>query len=368
MIDATAPLPTTQPADSTETSNNSRTLRVLLWVCMLAWVVIAVWLLLTSQVPSTRLTPGSQLAHPTLFFWITISVLALILHHRRQVIGIGIGLILLSAATSEIAQTQLTNTRTGSVLDFALDLCGVIAGSAVIAVLSKVLQDNKRVARVGAFASTLALAVLASLLVTSLPAVDHWLNCRTERAAEDGRPLVSFSDGELVRDDETSIDEGGKSLFDSKRLACRVSETNELTVVVEFTSTDQTQDGPTRLLTSSEGIGERDVNFHLGQAGDRLSIRLRIGNEPGRRWDLIPGIIIAGQRQSIAITFADSSLLIYADGQLVTSYQVNKSGLGGWDETYPLLIGDELGGGRTFIGTIHSFEIFARALPPEDLP
>ncbi len=114
------------------------------------------------------------------------------------------------------------------------------------------------------------------------------------------------------------------------------------------------QTGPARILTVSRSTSLR--NLTLGQEGADLIIRLR---EPGRDLNgepayTVPGVLGDGEFHRILVSIAGSRFRADVDGRTVLEDTLPGNPLEGWDPAYRLLLGNEVGGQRPWLGEIRS--------------
>ncbi|MEP4079153.1 LamG-like jellyroll fold domain-containing protein [Haloferula sp.] len=125
------------------------------------------------------------------------------------------------------------------------------------------------------------------------------------------------------------------------------------------------QSGPARLATISLNSSARNVT--LGQDGDHFEVRLRT-NSTGVNGDspaLSTGIGTATDSLTHLVYTRDSSgsAVIYINGSLSVSGQIGDAEQAlGWDANYKFAIGDELTGGRPWLGDIYLIALYSRAL------
>ena len=88
---------------------------------------------------------------------------------------------------------------------------------------------------------------------------------------------------------------------------------------------------------------------------------------PQRHHLLVENVFEANVLSTIAFTYSDGVGEIYKDGVLVEVLEFEADSLLGWDATYPLVVGDELTGDRTYEGEIHEVQIFTSALDESEV-
>ncbi|MEM9566044.1 MAG: LamG domain-containing protein [Actinomycetota bacterium] len=124
-----------------------------------------------------------------------------------------------------------------------------------------------------------------------------------------------------------------------------------------------TQNGPTRLVSVSDGSKKEDVNVHLGIEDERLSFRLRTGCRP--IWFRTGRLSTAATH--VAAVFDRGDVVLYVDGRPIMAAELDDPALDGWDRTYPLLIGNERTLDRPFEGVAASIAFHDRALDAAEI-
>ncbi|MGH8900413.1 MAG: LamG-like jellyroll fold domain-containing protein [Egibacteraceae bacterium] len=123
------------------------------------------------------------------------------------------------------------------------------------------------------------------------------------------------------------------------------------------------------LVSNSRGPSVR--NFSIGQSGNDLLVQLRTTetNVNGTKDALrVPTVFRPGRWQRVAIAYDSARWRVYVDGRL----RLDAAGPGGvlvncWDSSYPLVLGNEVGGGRGWLGTLSQVTVYDRALSAEEL-
>jgi mono/diheme cytochrome c family protein len=149
----------------------------------------------------------------------------------------------------------------------------------------------------------------------------------------------------------------------AKRLAAAFRESGEITMEAWLHPANLKQEGPARVLTLSKNSSER--NFTLGQEANFWQARLRTtdtgsnGSKPA--FDSPKGSV-ATRLSHVVYTRAKAGVArFYIDGKIVTEGEIGGE-LSRWDEGFRLAIGDEFGGQRAWLGTLHLIAVFDRAL------
>ncbi|MCP5109643.1 MAG: hypothetical protein GY953_02285, partial [bacterium] len=139
-----------------------------------------------------------------------------------------------------------------------------------------------------------------------------------------------------------------------------LTASNAFTIEVWAKPADLRQWGPARLVSNSWDAHKR--NFTLGQQSARAEVRLRTtgGNEDGwpylRQEDAVSDGV-----EHYAMTLAGGVLSLYRNGQLVKS-EPREGDLSNWDPSYPLLVGNERTGDRSWRGEFYLLAIYDLAL------
>jgi len=143
----------------------------------------------------------------------------------------------------------------------------------------------------------------------------------------------------------------------------------ELTVEIWVTPANTTQSGPARVVSYSEGRGDR--NFTLGQDDVRWTWRLRTddSSDTGQP-EVSTGSGTAradGTPQHVAAVYLPTGgHRIYVDGA-VAATAFDCSGLAGWDPGFSFHLANESDRSRTWLGTIHLVAVYDRALHPDEV-
>ncbi|MBN1417593.1 MAG: hypothetical protein JXP34_02390, partial [Planctomycetes bacterium] len=147
-----------------------------------------------------------------------------------------------------------------------------------------------------------------------------------------------------------------------------VTATNEITIEAWIAPANVVQDGPSRIVTMSEGPYSR--NFTLGQglwegqAADVFDVRLRTtgtdaNGQPSTT--TASGTVQPALHHVAYSRDASGEVRLYVDGVTRILSQVGGT-LSNWDPGYHLGLADEVGGGRPWSGTYHLLAIYDRAL------
>ena len=225
------------------------------------------------------------------------------------------------------------------------------------------------VARWRGWSATVAIVSLAGLIYAMAPVVLEIVvpgprtsfpaDCAPTPPAASGAPVIVLSE-EIPRaldgDWPLEIDEPSSADLRSRLLA-----TNELSATVEFSTSDLDQSGPVRLLTISDGTANNRVNFHIGLEGDDLSIRLRTSCELFNSI-MVSDVVEIDTIHRVDVTWGEGALAVWVDGVEATRETLSWGDFERWDPSFPILVGDESGGGRRFVGSIYTVTMWDHAL------
>jgi O-antigen ligase len=149
-----------------------------------------------------------------------------------------------------------------------------------------------------------------------------------------------------------------------------VSRTGHLTVELWAKADRIQQSSAAWLVSNSRGPSVR--NFTVGQSGLDLIVRLRTTetniNGTSRELD-VKNVFVPGRLQHLAVTFDGQRRRVYVDGRL----RLEEDGPGGspsgasWDSSYPLLLGNEVGGDRPWLGSLLNVTVSNQALSGAEL-
>jgi PKD repeat protein len=192
--------------------------------------------------------------------------------------------------------------------------------------------------------------------------------------ANAGAPLnLTIEEGGAVR----WLEGGGLELRPAARLksdgaarkvidACR--QAGAITVEAWIKPANVTQSGPARILSISGGSTSRNVMLGQGLWGDQptdlFDARLRTTERDANG---APSVSSPAGTAAIALTHVvytraqDGTAAIYVNGAAVVSAKV-PGDFSNWDAGFPLLLGNENGDDRPWLGELHLAAIYARAL------
>ena len=336
---------------------NNRQITTVLVISAVVWLALGTWLLVTNNPPPTAIETQSTTAHGVLFFGLALTVWALsrVGSYTRSVAPLL--LVVAAAPLTEFIQLSFLENRSGTFSDVVADLVGILIAVISFEVLAIVLSTI-RARTIAAIGSVVALTLVALNLIWAQPAVANAWECR-------GQNEVSVADG--VPAFQANLDTEQYEALDFRSAMCGAVANGEITVGASFSSDTNNQDGPTRIISSSEGIESTEVNFHIAQTGPHLNVRLRAGVNNGFHELVVEDVITPGVRQVVVLRASASGADVWLDGRPVGELPLPQDGIDGWKNSYPLNIGDELGGGRDFQGVVHDLTAFDYALADEEI-
>jgi parallel beta-helix repeat protein len=153
--------------------------------------------------------------------------------------------------------------------------------------------------------------------------------------------------------------------------ACRTAD--EVTVEAWIKPANATQDGPARIVTLSASTRERNLTLGQGQWGNRPSdlydIRLRT-TERSRNGQpsltSLPGLVLERPSQLVYSRDETGLARLYVNGELHAREMIGGS-LDNWDESYPLVLGNEPTGERPWLGEFYLVALYCRALNRDEI-
>lgn len=182
-----------------------------------------------------------------------------------------------------------------------------------------------------------------------------------------GRPLdLLVGDQDALRRSPGSLKLLGKTEIRSDQPATKLTEavrrSGAFTAEVWLQPDGTKAAGPARIVTISRNSNER--NFTLGQEGNQFDIRLRTTKTSTNG---IPSLAtrkgtVKTELMHVVYTFArDGQAHVYINGKAIESQKIAGT-TSNWDNSFRLILGDELGGGRPWPGTLHLVALYDRAL------
>ena len=358
-------------------------LRLVLALILIAWVSLGTYLLFTTNQQVLGVGGRDLFGHFVLFSFVAASGTAVLSEVRNKpapVLGL-VALGVIVAGASELAQGALVGNRDAQWSDFFADAAGVVAGVAFASVVPRWTPTRPGGLRIVAAWCLIGLLVAGGVVGSAAFEVSQRLACRGSVADIEvdgparslpGTVVFDF-DGSIVQTAEGSFGPeswgtrapsvaSSGAVFDgssvitapastAESIACGVFGPDEITVLVSFTPDDVEQVGPVRLFSISVGTERADVDFHVAQQADGLSVRARTSAD--RLFTtVIPDMLAADGQQHVIVTVADDVLWVYTSAGGFYTEEMRGSDLAGWHEDYFVTIGDEQTGDRAYRGEI----------------
>ena len=156
----------------------------------------------------------------------------------------------------------------------------------------------------------------------------------------------------------------------ASKITDAVQTSNEITIEAWVKPANLTQSGPSRIVSISENISVRNIT--LGQSAGEYVARARTSdgstsNNGTPELQSNNGVTLA-HVQHVVYTFdgASNEEKIFVDGVLKES-DTRLGDFSNWDDTYKLILGNELTNDRTFLGEIYSVAFYDRALNTSEI-
>ncbi|MFH5805641.1 DUF1592 domain-containing protein [Alienimonas sp. DA493] len=154
----------------------------------------------------------------------------------------------------------------------------------------------------------------------------------------------------------------------AKALTAALKKTGEVAIEVWLTPADQTQDGPARIVTLSDGSSQRNVT--LAQDGRKYDARLRTTSNtdknglPSTRTD---DAVRTDRPTHVVFTRRSTGLArLWVDGAMRGNRNTEGS-FGNWDDGFRFALAGEVGADRPWRGTLHRVVVYDRALTEEEV-
>ncbi|MCP5026634.1 MAG: LamG domain-containing protein [Actinomycetia bacterium] len=284
-------------------------------------------------------------------------------HARARWWLLGAGVV--AAVGLELVQAVQARTLMGEVVDIPAAVGGLLLGYGVVGLVARVWTD--RVAQIGAGIVAWAgvVAAVVVILVGQAALITWWTCFGVDSPTLDGgASFMVDQDGRRVAGTDSVRAEGPVVTDDTAGIACGAVKADAFTMVATVASTDLGQVGPTRIVSLSDGLFADDVNLHLGHEGDAASIRIRVGEGQLVR-QFVPDVFVDNELHTLVLVYDRGEMELRRDGEVVWADDLDVSLCCWTDKT--LVVGDEVTGTRTFVGTIDSVAFYPRALDDEDL-
>lgn len=135
-----------------------------------------------------------------------------------------------------------------------------------------------------------------------------------------------------------------------------LTESDAFTLEAEFTPANITQNGPARIVSYASSTSSR--NFYLGQSEQAYEASVRTEfNSTGTPTAASGDVLEAGVKQHVVLSYDGEQLRLYRNGTLEVAEEWTGD-LDNWDSGFQLLLGNENGGSRPWLGTLHRVAIW----------
>ncbi len=174
---------------------------------------------------------------------------------------------------------------------------------------------------------------------------------------------VTRKPGSLVIKSPTII----RSQKQGFRLVSSAVQSGEVTIEAWVKPAAVKQDGPARIFTFSKDANAR--NFTLGQDKDRYIVRLRTTRTSSNGLPAVesPALQVDTKLTHIVYTRErDGQTRLYVNGKVVMQKNVTGA-LSNWDGPRYIALGDEITGGRPWLGEYYLVALYNRNLSPAEV-
>jgi len=180
---------------------------------------------------------------------------------------------------------------------------------------------------------------------------------------------VTWLQGRLRIDRPTRL----VSMESAAKIARECEASNALTVEAWITPSAAFQVGPARIVTISKGNHQRSVTLGQGLSGDLAdevyNTRLRTTTTDANGMPHLAtksGSALARTQHVVFTRARDGVACMYVDGLLSSSATIGGA-LEGWDPSFRLALGNELGESRSWLGALHLVAMYPRALSASEV-
>jgi VCBS repeat-containing protein len=156
-----------------------------------------------------------------------------------------------------------------------------------------------------------------------------------------------------------------QSAGNATKIITAVQASNALTVEAWIVPTNITQNGPAAIVAISLDKNKRDVT--LGQTTSRYEHQLRTSttNQGGNSLATGTGVVATNLQHVVFTRDSAGNAKTWVNGTLITSGTLSGN-LSSW-ASYKIGIGNELSGGRPWLGTFHLVAVYSRALTAAEI-
>lgn len=151
------------------------------------------------------------------------------------------------------------------------------------------------------------------------------------------------------------------------KLNAGIVATNEVSIEAWLRVDDLAQTGPARVVSLSQGTGER--NLTLGQESGQYEVRLRTTDTTDNgipATQTASGAATSALQQIVYTRDALGAVTIYVDGVAMTTGTVGGN-LSNWDANYEFMLANEFTQNRPWVGEFHLLALYNKALTPSQV-
>ncbi len=163
----------------------------------------------------------------------------------------------------------------------------------------------------------------------------------------------------------------GKTMIASPGPAAKITkacvDSREMTLEVWLEPANTTQGGPARIVTLSRDASSR--NFTLGQCATKYDVRFRTTrttHNGSPSLQTTEGAASTGLTHVVYTHDASGRRRLYVNGTERAAGTIGGD-LSNWDGSFKLALGDEVSGGRPWMGKLYLIAVYRRALGPEEV-
>ena len=182
---------------------------------------------------------------------------------------------------------------------------------------------------------------------------------------------LRIANPQVVRRTSGTLEVRGSTTIGSEkppvRLFHAIRQSGAITVEAWIRPARTDQEGPARIVSFSKSPNQR--NFTLGQEFETFDFRLRTSSTSTNG---IPSISTGDGSLAAKLTHVVSTrqragrARIYINGTQVVE-KTNVGTMSNWDQSHQLLLANELGGSRPWLGTYRLVAIYSRELAPQEV-
>jgi concanavalin A-like lectin/glucanase superfamily protein len=138
-----------------------------------------------------------------------------------------------------------------------------------------------------------------------------------------------------------------------------LTDSDRITLEVIFTPASATQSGPARIVSYSGGSSSSNITF--GQEDDTYITRLRTDTTTSNGTPDIESdpVLVGGTQEHVIVSYDGEKVTMYRNGS--TEVVEARTGDLNWDSSFRFMLGDEVTGGRDWLGTLSRVAVYDKA-------